>query len=80
VLAKNVRLSLCMIVRDEEKNLEACLASVADLLDEIVIVDTGSHDATKAIARRYTPHAHDFPWCDDFSAARNEALQRATGE
>ncbi len=80
MLAKNVRVSLCMIVRDEEQNLEACLAPVADLVDEIVIVDTGSRDSTKAIAHRFTPHVYDFAWCDDFSAARNESLKRATGD
>jgi tetratricopeptide (TPR) repeat protein len=69
-----------MIVRDEERNLEACLAPVANLVDEIVIVDTGSCDATKEIALRFTPHVYDFPWCDDFSAARNESLRHATGE
>ena len=69
-----------MIVRNEEANLEECLAPVAGLFDEIVIVDTGSVDATRAIAHRYTPHVFEFAWCDDFSAARNESLRRASGE
>ena len=69
-----------MIVRDEEQNLAECLTPVADLFDEIVIVDTGSRDKTKEIARRFTPHVHNFAWCDDFSAARNEALKHATGD
>jgi glycosyltransferase involved in cell wall biosynthesis len=69
-----------MIVRDEEHNLEACLGPVADLFDEIIIVDTGSKDRTVEIARRFTSQVHHFPWCDDFSAARNESLRHATGD
>jgi tetratricopeptide (TPR) repeat protein len=72
--------SLLMIVRNEERNLAECLAPVASLFDEIVIVDTGSVDDTRRIAGRFTPHVFDFPWCDDFSAARNEALRRSNGE
>src|SRR6188768_674299 len=65
VPARNARVSLCMIVRDEERNLEACLASVADLFDEIVIVDTGSLDRTKEIARQFNARVFDFEWSDD---------------
>ena len=72
--------SLTMIVRNEEQNLAECLTPVAHLFDEIVIVDTGSQDATVEIARRFTPHVHFFEWCDDFAAARNAALKHATGE
>ena len=77
---KMVTISLCMIVKNEEKILERCLDSVADLVDEIVIADTGSTDATKEIARRYTEKVYDFPWTDDFSAARNFVFSRATQE
>jgi len=63
--------SLLMIVRNEEQQLADCLTPVASLFDEIVIVDTGSRDHTKRGAAQYTPHVFDFPWCDDFSAARN---------
>ena len=66
--------SLTMIVRDEEKNLSKCLESVRGLFDEIVIVDTGSIDRTKEIAREFGAKVFDFVWIDDFAAARNEAL------
>lgn len=59
-------ISLCMIVRDEAAVLERCLQSVAHLVDEIIIVDTGSVDETKTIAAAFTPHLYDFPWQDDF--------------
>ena len=75
-----VTISLCMSVKNEEKILERCLDSVADLVDEIVIADTGSTDATREIARRYTEKVYDFPWTDDFSAARNFVFSRATQE
>jgi tetratricopeptide (TPR) repeat protein len=80
VSINKVRVSLCMIVRNEEENLAACLDPVAHLFDEMVIVDTGSTDASREIARRYTPRVYDFPWCDDFSAARNESLRHASGD
>ena len=69
-----------MIVRDEEDNLPACLASAAGLFDEIVVVDTGSTDRTVEIARRFGARVFDFVWVDDFAAARNAALARATGD
>lgn len=80
VTARKPRISLCMIVRNEASNLADCLQPVAHLFDELVIVDTGSTDATKDIARRFTDQVFDFPWCDDFSAARNESIRRATGD
>ncbi len=70
--------SLCMIVKNEEKVLGSCLASLSDIMDEIIIVDTGSSDNTKEIARRYTDKVFDFPWVDDFSLARNFAFEKAT--
>jgi tetratricopeptide (TPR) repeat protein len=66
-----------MIVRNEEHQLSDCLRPVAALFDEIVIVDTGSQDATREVAARFTPHVFDFPWSDHFSAARNESLRRS---
>ncbi len=73
-----VSISLCMIVRDEEKNLANCLDSIHDLVDEIIIVDTGSIDNTKEIAGQYTSHIYDFTWIDDFAAARNYSFSKAS--
>ena len=73
-----ITISLCMIVKNEEKILERCLDSIADLVDEIIIADTGSADGTREIAARYTEHVYDFPWVDDFSAARNFVFSKAT--
>ncbi len=73
-------LSLCMIVKNEEKYLVQCLKSVRDVVDEMIIVDTGSTDRTKDIARVFGATLYDFPWTGDFSAARNESLAHATGE
>ncbi len=71
--------SLTMIVKDEESNLAACLQSVSDLVGELVIVDTGSVDRTREIALEFGARVYDFHWIDDFSAARNEALDHARG-
>ena len=77
-------LSLCMIVRDEEHLLGACLDSVKDCVDNVVIVDTGSIDRTVEIAQAFNSQlptqVHHFTWCDDFSAARNAALKYVTGD
>ena len=72
-----ITISLCMIVKDEENVLERCLSSVARLVDEIIIVDTGSTDKTKQIAGKFTDKIFDFQWIDDFSAARNFAFDKA---
>lgn len=71
-------ISLCMIVKNEEAVLAGCLDSVRGAVDEIVIVDTGSTDRTKEIARGYTDKVFNFEWVDDFSAARNYAYAQAT--
>ena len=71
-------ISLCMIVKNEEATLPRCLESVQGLVEEVVIVDTGSSDRTREIAGRYTPLLYDFPWEDDFAAARNFAFSKAT--
>lgn len=73
-----ISISLCMIVKNEEESLDKCLASVAQIADEIIIVDTGSTDRTKEIASKYTDLIYDYTWKDDFSAARNFAFDKAT--
>ena len=75
-----MRISLCMIVKNEEKTLARCLDSVQDIVDEIIIVDTGSKDNTKEIAMEYTSNVYDFEWIDDFAAARNYSFSKATME
>ncbi len=69
-----------MIVRNEGHQLEECLSPVANLFDDIVIVDTGSQDESRQVARRYGARVFDFMWCDDFSAARNESLKQTWGD
>lgn len=73
-------LSLVMIVRDEENVLRRCLESIKDLVDEIIVVDTGSVDATKAIANEYGAKIFDYKWNYSFSEARNFALEKATSD
>lgn len=77
---RRTRVSLCMIVKNEESNLPGCLKSAADLMDEVIVVDTGSSDRTKEVAARFGARVHDFVWCDSFAAARNESLRHATGD
>ena len=72
-----ITVSLCMIVKNEERVLARCLDSVADLMDEIIIVDTGSADATKRIAAEYTDKIYDFVWTGNFADARNFAFSMA---
>jgi glycosyltransferase involved in cell wall biosynthesis/tetratricopeptide (TPR) repeat protein len=73
-------ISLCMIVRDEERVIEDCLRSARPFFDEIIVVDTGSKDRTKEIVSTYADNVIDFAWCDDFAAARNASIETATGE
>jgi len=73
-------LSLCMIVKDEEENLPRCLQSVRNVVDEIVVVDTGSGDRTVEVARSYGARVFYYPWSGDFSAARNFSLEQARGQ
>ncbi len=69
-----------MIVKNEGHHLSDCLQPIQSVVDEIVLVDTGSTDGTKEIAKAFGAKVFDFPWCDDFSAARNESIRQATGD
>lgn len=71
-------ISLCMIVKNEEAHIARCLDSVAELVDEIIIVDTGSTDRTVEIVSEYTPLVYLYPWKDDFSEARNHSFSKAS--
>lgn len=73
-------ISLCMIVKDEEQNLENCLNNIKNKVDEIIIVDTGSTDKTVEIANKYTDKVFNFKWCDDFAAARNYSIEKAKND
>jgi hypothetical protein len=73
-------LSLCLIVRDAQRPLDAALASAAPFVDEMVVVDTGSRDGSREVASRHGAKVVEFPWCDDFSAARNHSLDHAGGD
>ncbi len=73
-------LTAALIVRDEERNLGACLSSLGQVVDEVVVVDTGSTDDSVAVARSHGAHVHREPWSGDFSRARNVALDRAAGD
>lgn len=75
-----MRLSLCMIVKNEAENLPRCLDSVKNAVDEMVVLDTGSTDATVEIACSYGAQVAEFEWGDDFAVARNEALKHVTGD
>jgi glycosyltransferase involved in cell wall biosynthesis len=72
-------ISLCLIVRDEARDLPACLASVNALCDELVVVDTGSRDETVRLATEAGARVVHFAWCDDFAAARNASIAAARG-
>ena len=71
-------ISVCMIVKNEESRLEGCLDSLKSIADEIIVVDTGSQDATKDIAAKYTDKIYDFEWTGSFSDARNYAFSKAS--
>lgn len=72
-----VTVSLCMIVKNEEDKLERCLQSLKGLVDEMIVVDTGSTDRTKEIAKKFGARVEDFKWTGDFSDARNFSFSLA---
>ena len=79
-----MKLSIGMIVKNEEQNLRKCLEAMRPILQqidsELIIADTGSTDATISIAKEFTENVFHFEWCDDFAAARNATMDRAKGE
>ena len=75
-----MRLTCCMMVKNEEHNLKRCLESVKNLVDEIIIVDTGSTDNTIAIAKEFGAKVYEHPWEDNFSKHRNQSIEYATGD
>ena len=78
--SKKATLSLCMIVKNEEEHLAKCLKSVRPLVDEIIVVDTGSTDRTKEIAQAFGARLFEIPWSGDFAVARNHSLSKASGD
>jgi glycosyltransferase involved in cell wall biosynthesis len=75
-----MKLSLCAIVKNEELALPKCLSSVKDVVDEIIVLDTGSKDKTVKVAEKFNAKVHHFKWNNNFSDARNEALKYVTGD
>ncbi|MBS3098079.1 glycosyltransferase [Candidatus Woesearchaeota archaeon] len=73
-------ISLCILTKNEEKTLARAINSVKDVVDEIVIVDTGSKDKTKKIAKKFTSKIYDFKWNNNFANARNFSISKATKE
>lgn len=71
-------ISVCIITKNECDNLNICLERLSSYPVEIVVIDTGSTDNTKQVARKYTGNVYDFEWINDFSAARNFAISKAT--
>ena len=75
-----MNLSICIITKNEQENIERCLKSLMPYEMEIIVVDTGSIDNTKDIVQRYTDKVFDFEWCDDFAAAKNFAISKTSND
>lgn len=73
-----MNISVCIIVKNEQINIERCLKCLESYIEEIIVVDTGSTDETKTIANQYTEKVYDFTWINDFAAAKNFAISKAT--
>ena len=78
-MSDKVPISIVLLVKNEEKYLNDCLESVKGLVDEIIIVDTGSTDKTKQIALEHNSQIYDYVWNNDFAGARNYSLSKANG-
>jgi len=78
--SKKAPVSVCMIIKDEEKYLARCLASVKPIVDEMIVVDTGSTDRSKDIAIAFGAKVFDYEWRNDFAEARNYSISQASGE
>lgn len=74
------KISVCIITRNNEKTLPACLESIKTIAEEIIIVDTGSEDKTKEIAKSFNARIFDYSWNNNFSDAKNSAVEKATGK
>lgn len=75
-----MKISACVIVRNEERNIGNWLDNVMPIADEVVVVDTGSQDKTLDILHERGINVYHFPWCNDFAAAKNYAIEQATGD
>ena len=73
-------ISVCIITKNEEKYIETCLQNLKKYDWEIIVTDTGSTDRTLEICKKYTPHIYHFDWIDDFSAARNFCISKASND
>ena len=71
-----MNISVCIIVKNEQNNIEHCLKCLTPYMPEIIVVDTGSTDNTKAIASQYTDRVYDFSWINDFAVAKNFAISK----
>lgn len=75
-----MNLSVCIIAKNEEKHIEKCMQCLSDKEVQIVVADTGSTDKTKEIAKKYTEFVYDFKWIDDFGAAKQFAVSKASND
>lgn len=75
-----MKISLCIITKNEERHIKKCINSVSDIVDEIVVVDTGSKDKTVSIAKSLGAKIFEYEWCGDFSKARNFAIEQCSGK
>jgi glycosyltransferase involved in cell wall biosynthesis len=75
---RTATVSMCMVIKDEERNIERAITSAKPMVDELIVIDTGSTDSSVSIAERLGAQVYHYQWCDDFSAARNFAISKAS--